>query len=242
MPVATMENVLGSYLLNSGNFVNNSIIDSSKYANHMPLINGTPVWDTQAGIEGVKLDGNFWFELDKYPLVPYGSTIRIMHIDPISQGEGVMAASTVFKGDVVTGDHIASSYDPSTDIFNSSNRDKQDILYGNSYRFSDNGGANAILTIPATTWSIVITVNRPFPAQMQASLNGGTPNIVTEPNGFLYNTVGTRFRLGELNLSGTAPTAGHIIYSEIHFFGGDVTQQAGFADLIAELKTAYSIV
>lgn len=241
MPVSAMENVLGSYKLNSGNFVSNQLIDSSKHANHMPLINGTPVWDTQSGIEGVKLNGNFWFELGKYPLVPYGSTIRIMHVDPISQGEGVMSAFTVFKGDVLTDDHIASSYDPATDIFGSANRDKQDVIYGNSYRFSDNGGANAVLTVPASTWCIVVTVNRPFPAQMEASLDGGIPVVVTEPNGFLYNTVGTRFRLGDLNSSGTEPTAGHIIYSELHFFGGDVTTQAGFVNLMAELKSAYSI-
>lgn len=237
MSVSNLSNIRASWLFNSTNYVNDALIDASKYANDLPIKQGTPVWSTYDGVESADLDNNFWFETYTQSWLPKCSIVMAVHYETIPGGDGILQIGNLFIGGPATDDHIADNYDPSIDVFSPNIRDKQIQVVSGQFRVFDSQGANASLPVPSGGWSIFTINMNGFPESMSVSLNGGTPVDIVNSN--LVN-VGNYLRIGNLKDTGGI-TSGHIAVGEMHVFSGDVSQDINYQSVIDVLKVKYSI-
>lgn len=242
MPVSDLSNIVCSVLLDQSNYdgPNTRFMDASKFNNHLDLKTGTPAWATLGGVEGLDLDNQFYVELGAFPCIPKGSAIYALNVNA-NTSDGVLTPVQWFYGKEVAGDHAATDYDPSINSFDISIRDQSFQTFGNAARTFDGGGGNVSQSVTADGWVIVTSAIELSPARIRQALNDGAFTEANITPAYALNTFGNILRVGQLDATGVTPPASSVRIGELHFFQGDVSQQAGYAAVVAELKTKYGI-
>jgi hypothetical protein len=241
MGLQDLDTCIGAYHCESAGVVGGALIDQTAYGNDLPLITGTPVFNTRDGFECMDLDNTYWFEGPSL-LLTRGSMAVVAVING-TQADGTLAAVNTIRGTWSAGNFDGVPNNAvDADWFSSTWQRRYVGFFGQSPRLNERGGTSQAGTDFVSGAISLITGAFPgYPAQIQASTNTQAVQTSAFAAGSTACRIGHQMRIGHLKASGGLTGGRYCSLKRVYFFAGNVFDHPDFTTQRAAEIVAWGI-